>query len=152
MEGNLCSIYDDRPSLCRVDDNYIFFEETMTLDEYHAINHKSCIGLKTITEEDVEMPLPIILGVGAAIAGLTGVGGSIYGAVKVNDARKTLEQADSRHKENIARFESQSGETTAAMDALGKKELEILNDFERFSSIFEKIKNKPEFKTYHKDG
>ncbi len=37
------------------------------------------------------------------------------------------------------------------MDELGKKELEILSSFKRFSTIFERIQNKPEFKSYKKD-
>ena len=36
------------------------------------------------------MPLPFILGVGAAIAGVVGVGTGAYGALKMKDANDTL--------------------------------------------------------------
>lgn len=98
------------------------------------------------------MPLPIIIGIGAAIAGAVGVGSGIHGAVKMKEANDTMSSADSRHKRNIARFEKQRDTTTFDMDNLGKKELEILKSFEKFSEVFEKIHNKPQFKTYDKNG
>lgn len=98
------------------------------------------------------MPLPLILGVGAAIAGTVGVGTGIYGAAKMKEANDTMQSADSRHKSNISKFEKQSKTTSGDMDDLGKKELEILGSFENFSDVFEKIQGRPQFKTYNKDG
>lgn len=98
------------------------------------------------------MPLPLILGVGAAIAGAAGVGSGIHGAVKMKDANDTMKLADESHKRNLAKFEAQSNETNLDMDNLGKLELKILNSFEEFSDVFEKIQNKPEFKAFTKDG
>lgn len=98
------------------------------------------------------MPLPLILGVGAAIAGTVGVGSGVYGAAKMKEANDTMKSADSRHKSNIEKFESQSKITSNDMDNLGKKELEILESFEAFTNVFEKIQGKPQFKTYSKDG
>ncbi len=98
------------------------------------------------------MPLPLILGVGAAIAGTVGVGSGVYGAAKMKEANDTMKSADSRHKSNIEKFESQSKITSNNMDNLGKKELEILESFEAFTNVFEKIQGKPQFKTYSKDG
>ncbi|UWD50643.1 hypothetical protein NYR90_19670 (plasmid) [Clostridioides difficile] len=98
------------------------------------------------------MPLPLILGVGAAIAGAVGVKSGIQGATKMKEANDTMKIADSHHKENINKFEQQSNITTIDMDNLGKKELEILESFEKFTKVFEKIKDKPKFKTYNKDG
>lgn len=98
------------------------------------------------------MPLPLILGVCAAIAGATGVATGVKGATKMKKANDTMKSADSRHKKNIARFEKESKITTNNMDNLGKKELEILSSFERFSEVFEKIQGRPQFKTYNKDG
>ncbi len=44
---NLCSIYENRPLKCRVDDAYrIFFKEKMTLEEYYSENYKVCNLLK----------------------------------------------------------------------------------------------------------
>lgn len=47
LEGNLCSIYEQRPLICRVDDAYeVFFKSKMTKEEYYEINYKSCNILK----------------------------------------------------------------------------------------------------------
>lgn len=98
------------------------------------------------------MPLPIIIGAAAAIAGAVGLGTGIHGAAKMKEANDTMKSAESRHKKNIARFEQQSDLTSSDMDKLGKKELEILESFEKFTQVFEKIQGKPQFKTYNKDG
>lgn len=98
------------------------------------------------------MPLPLILGIGAGIAGIIGVGSGIDGAIKMKEANDTMESANSQHKANVVRFEKQSKNTAISMDELGKKELEILKSFDEFSEVFEKIKSKPRFKTYSKDG
>ena len=94
------------------------------------------------------MPLPLIpliIGGAAALAGAGGVGAGIHGAVKMKDAKDTMESADRRHRRNIARFEEQNEVTTTEMDNLGTLELEILDSFSEFSDIFEKIHNRPEF-------
>ncbi|MCD3245452.1 hypothetical protein G8S21_05765 [Clostridium botulinum C] len=98
------------------------------------------------------MPLPLILGIGAAIAGAAGVRSGARGVSKMKEANDTMKAADLRHKNNIAYFEEQNKVTTKDMDNLGKQELEILKSFERFTKVFEKIHSKPEFKTYNKDG
>lgn len=97
------------------------------------------------------MPIPFILGAAAAIAGAVGVGTGIHGAVKMKDAKDTMEVADYRHKKNLARFEEQSKTTNHDMDELGTLELNILKSFQEFSDVFEKIKNKPEFKAYERN-
>lgn len=98
------------------------------------------------------MPLPLILGVGAAIAGITGVGSGIHGAVKMKEANDTMKSADRRHKENIEKFEKKSDSTNKTMDELGKLELNILKSFDEFSETIEKIQNRPQFKEYSKNG
>lgn len=98
------------------------------------------------------MPLPFILGAGAAIAGAVGVKNGLQGAARMKEANDTMKSAESRHKSNIARFETQSNITNEEMDSLGKKELEILESFEKFSQIIEKIQNRPEFKKISSEG
>lgn len=98
------------------------------------------------------MPLPLILGAAAAVAGLAGVGTGIHGAVKMKEANDTMKAADSRHKRNLTKFENQKKRTNGDMDKLGSLELKILKSFETFSDVFEKIQNKPEFKQYQKNG
>lgn len=52
LEGNLCSIYEDRPTLCRVDECYeLYFSKEMTLDEYYAMNENMCEILKKMEEK-----------------------------------------------------------------------------------------------------
>ena len=47
LDGNLCSIYEKRPLLCRVDECYErFFKETFSLSEYYQMNKSVCISLK----------------------------------------------------------------------------------------------------------
>jgi hypothetical protein len=98
------------------------------------------------------MPLPLILAGAAAVTGVGGIISGIRGGAKIKEAKETMNSARRNHEQNVARFEKQQGETTAVMDALGKKEIEILGSFEKFSQLIEKIQNKPTFKTYDKNG
>lgn len=48
LKGNLCSIYNERPILCRVDEAYnLFFKDCMTLEDYYRENYKMCKKLKS---------------------------------------------------------------------------------------------------------
>ena len=98
------------------------------------------------------MPLPFILGAGAAIAGIVGAGSAIHGAAEMKDANDTMKSAEKRHNSNIKKFELANEDTCKEMDSLGKLELEILKSFEDFSHVIEKIQNRPEFKEYRKEG
>lgn len=98
------------------------------------------------------MPLPIILGRGAAIAGVVGVTTGVSGAKKMKDANDTMNSVKHRHEENIKQFEQQNKITTEIMNNLGKNELEILKSFDEFTLLIEKIQNKPQFNKYEKDG
>ena len=92
------------------------------------------------------MPLPLILGGLAAVAGAAGLGAGVHGAVKMKEANDTQKAAQERHNRNLKRFEQESDKTNREMDSLGTLELSILKDFDQFSEAFEKIQNKPEFK------
>lgn len=47
LDGNLCTIYENRPYMCRVDDCYEkYFKDLMTIDLYYALNKKVCKKLK----------------------------------------------------------------------------------------------------------
>lgn len=49
LVGNLCSIYESRPVLCRVDESYeLFFKRIMTIDEYYKQNYDCCELLKKL--------------------------------------------------------------------------------------------------------
>lgn len=98
------------------------------------------------------MPLPLILGIGAAVAGVAGIGSGVNGGLKMKEANDTMQAAKYRHEKNVDRFEKQSEITNHVMDELGKLELNILSGFVRFSDVFEKIQNRPQFKEYNKEG
>lgn len=52
LKGNLCSIYEKRPLLCRVDKCYdVFFKGKMTYEKYITINQKVCRKLRKIKKE-----------------------------------------------------------------------------------------------------
>jgi hypothetical protein len=89
------------------------------------------------------MPLPIILGIGAAIAGGAGLIGGVNGAVKMKEANDTMERAKRRHERNVERFENQEKQTKKDMDSLGKFEFEILYSLKDFGTLTDKIANKP---------
>ncbi|MBQ8614511.1 MAG: YkgJ family cysteine cluster protein [Ruminiclostridium sp.] len=49
LEGNLCSIYETRPLLCRIDESYdAFFKGKMTKEEYYRLNYEACEKLKKL--------------------------------------------------------------------------------------------------------
>ena len=44
---NLCSIYDNRPLLCRIDDSYdIYLKDRYTKEEYYKLNYEVCKKLQ----------------------------------------------------------------------------------------------------------
>lgn len=53
LNGNLCSIYEKRPLLCRIDDCYErYFKSQYSLEEYYDLNYKACKVLKKKTKEE----------------------------------------------------------------------------------------------------
>ncbi|MBR3158036.1 MAG: hypothetical protein IKF14_02920 [Atopobiaceae bacterium] len=98
------------------------------------------------------MPIPIIVGVAAAVAATGGIGSGVHGAMKFKGANETMNRAKELHKRNVQRFETQNKKTLRTMDRLGKKELEVLDSFGKFSDLIERIQNRPEFKPYDKGG
>lgn len=91
------------------------------------------------------MPIPFILGAVAAVTTVTGIGAGVYGASKIKDAKDTMDRAQSRHERNIRHYEETQWACNAEMDELGMLEMQILNSFERFSDLIEKIHNRPKF-------
>lgn len=91
------------------------------------------------------MPLPLILGIAAAVAGSTGVGLGIHGGVKMKRANDKLKEAQERDKKNTERLERMNKSACKAMDVLGNNEMKVLAEFKNFSDLFERIHNRPEF-------
>ena len=98
------------------------------------------------------MPLPLIIGGIAAVAGAAGIGSGIFGGIKMKEADDAMRAAQKRQENAIHRFESRNAKMTELMDTLGKQELEILNSFEQFADLIERIQGRPDFKTYDKEG
>ena len=98
------------------------------------------------------MPLPLILGIAAAVAGVAGIGTGVHGGIKMKEANDTIKSAEEQHEKNVKKFEKKSKAANKSMDLLGTLELNILKSFEEFSNTIEKIQNRPKFKEYSKDG
>ena len=46
LVNNLCSIYNERPSICNVEQMYLsYFKEIMTEKEFIELNIKSCLQI-----------------------------------------------------------------------------------------------------------
>ena len=45
---NLCDIYEDRPTFCRVDDTYEIFKDSYSREEYYQLAHECCKQLKQL--------------------------------------------------------------------------------------------------------
>lgn len=47
LDGNLCSIYDDRPDICNIDKAYeLYFKDDISKEDYLKFNHDACLILK----------------------------------------------------------------------------------------------------------
>lgn len=47
LDGNKCSIYDERPLLCRIDECYeVYFKEHYSREEYYELNYRVCKQLQ----------------------------------------------------------------------------------------------------------
>ena len=91
------------------------------------------------------MSISILLLGASALAGAAGVGGIAKGGSQVLKANSTMKELQVQHQQNLARLEKRNKECVRDMDKHGRKELEILKSFQEFSTVFEKIKNRPEF-------
>ena len=98
------------------------------------------------------MPLPLIIGGIAAVAGAAGVGTGIRGGVKMKEASDTMKLAKAKKERAVALFNKRNDETNALMDEIGDRELKILSSFDEFSDLIEKIQGRPEFKAYKREG
>lgn len=52
LDGNICSIYEDRPLFCRIDACYeLFYKDTLGYNEYLQLNYECCNRLKQEKEK-----------------------------------------------------------------------------------------------------
>ena len=51
LDGDQCSIYNDRPLICRIDECYDrFFSGIMSKEDYYRVNYEACKRLKEMEE------------------------------------------------------------------------------------------------------
>lgn len=86
-----------------------------------------------------------VLIVVGSIAGAGGVGLGVHGGVKLRRASKRIKAAKEISDKNTRKLEDQNVSTCTIMDALGRNEMEALKDFEQFSSLIEKINERPNY-------
>ncbi len=52
LKGNICTIYEQRPLICRVDECYeIFFKDKMEYEVYLQLNYKYCEEIKRLRRD-----------------------------------------------------------------------------------------------------
>lgn len=90
------------------------------------------------------MPLPIVIGVAAAVASIAGAGACAHGGVSIKKAKDKENEAKALHEECCNKFVEKGTLADETMDDLGILELETLGSFEEFSNVAAKIQNKPE--------
>ena len=73
------------------------------------------------------------------------------GTDKIIEADKKLDKAYKRNTHNINRLNNETEKTNKSLEALGKKEYEIIDSFGEFIDVWETLQNKPEFKDIEKD-
>ena len=91
------------------------------------------------------LAVPVLIKAGAAVLGALGVGGAISGAMDTKKASDRTKEAKDRHDLNLAKFEEQVKITEEHLEDLGKRQVAVAKDFDRFSDAFEKIQNRPTF-------
>ena len=63
----------------------------------------------------------------------------------MKQANDKLKEAQKRNNSNNARLERMNQSACRTMDVLGENEMKVLSEFQQFSDLFERIKNRPEF-------
>ena len=71
------------------------------------------------------MPLPLILGGLAALAGIGGVGAGLNGALDMANSKMTIDSAKEIHNDSMRKLKEHNKNTSLKMDKLGEKELKI---------------------------
>ncbi len=88
------------------------------------------------------MPLPLIIGAAAAVAGLYGVAKGVSGAIDHNDAKKIGKNAEDIFNAANERLESQRESTNNVLEDYGQRKLRAFNGvILDFIKTYEKIKN-----------
>ena len=98
------------------------------------------------------MPIPLIFGIGAAVAAAAGIGAGVKGGMKMKEASDSIKAAEARNQRNIDLLKQRQEATQQSLESLGRSEKEIERSFGEFVNVFEKIKNPPEFNEIKKEN
>ena len=60
-DKKMCTIYDFRPDICRVDKMYKRFKDKMSYDEYLDLSYESCEQLRELEKKKMENTEKIII-------------------------------------------------------------------------------------------
>lgn len=80
-----------------------------------------------------------------ATSSVVAAGNAASGAVKLSEAAGIKNDANARYTEKRDECGDIEDSTNLSLQNLGKLKLEIWNTFTRFTAMYEKVKNKPEF-------
>ena len=98
------------------------------------------------------MALPLVLAAVAIAAGAKGATDGVKGGVKIKKASDTMKAAKERQESAIALFKKENESTVSLMDKVGETEMKILDTFDDFSDLIEKIQGRPKFEKIEKAG
>lgn len=88
------------------------------------------------------MPIPFILGAGAALAGITGVALGADAISNNKEADRIRERAEERYENSKEKLEEQRYSTSSSLEALGKVKIKVWADeIDAFLNLYKKFKN-----------
>lgn len=91
------------------------------------------------------MAIPVIMAVGGGTAAMVGIAKTIKATKKIKNASEKKGRADEIRENIKEKFEWEMTTTSNLLDDIGKRELEILLSFDKFSDLIERIQNRPNF-------
>lgn len=91
------------------------------------------------------MAIPVIMAVGGGTAAMVGIAKTIKATKKIKNASEKKGRADEIRENIKEKFEWEMTTTSNLLDDIGKRELEILLSFDKFSDLMERIQNRPNF-------
>jgi len=98
------------------------------------------------------MSASIILGILALCTGGTGAVTIVSGVKDYWQTFKTKKEIKQQYEEIMKPSKEKYEVTQEKLNTLGNLELEIVDQFDKYSSLIEKIQNRPEFDPYHPEG
>lgn len=105
----------------------------------HLRNLTTATRLIFDNQKDIAMPLPLILGAAALVSAAYGAKKGYDGYQKHSEADDIVNAAKARYADKRDAFDVQEKATNAALEALGKEELQIGKQFDEFKTLADKL-------------